>query len=265
MVEGHPPLGSLAVSALSRSFGGLRAVAELTFSVVPGGVTALIGPNGAGKSTTFDLVTGLLRPTAGRVEFDDHDITGFSPHRIAALGISRTFQNLQLFSEMTVLENVLVGLHTRLRASVVTSGLRLPFVRSEERSAQERAREHLARVDLLDDEHRPARSLPFGRQRLLELARALVSEPRLLLLDEPAAGLNTAETLRFADLIRTICASGTTVLLVEHNMRLVMDVSDRVVVLNHGRRIFEGLPAAAQTNPTVIEAYLGRGRDVRAA
>jgi branched-chain amino acid transport system ATP-binding protein len=253
-------MATLLVEGLSRRFGGLQAVDDLSFSVESQSITALIGPNGAGKTTTFNLISGLIRPDSGRVQFDGHDIGGLAPARICAAGIGRTFQNLQLFGEMSVLENVIVGMHTRLRANILWAGLRPRFVRDEEQAAREAATALLARFGLGDVAPQPAKSLPFGRQRLLDLVRALASQPRLLLLDEPAAGLNSAEARGLGNMIRQIRDTGITVLLVEHNMRLVMEVSEKVAVMNFGRKIFEGAPPEVQRSPEVIEAYLGRSR-----
>ena len=247
----------LEVAGLTRRYAGLFAVDSVEMQVMPGGVHAVIGPNGAGKTTLFNLVSGLVPPSAGRIRFAGRDVTALPAERRAALGLARTFQNIRVFAAMTVLENVLTGLHARLSANLPSVVLRLPRFRAEERRAVARAREALDLVGLADKAGLRAQALSYGDQRRLEIARAMAPEPRLLLLDEPAAGMNPAETEALATLVRRLSGLGTTVLLVEHDMGFVMDISDRVTVLNFGRRIYEGTPQAVRQEPAVIEAYLG--------
>lgn len=247
----------LETRGLNRSFGGLRAVADVDISVSRGGIHAVIGPNGAGKTTLFNLIAGTLAPHSGGVLFDGRPITGWKPHAIAALGIARTFQTTKLFGHMTVLENVMVGRHSRTRSGFVAGMLSLPRTWREDREIEAAARRILEDLGLAAHEKQPASDLPFGRQRLVEFARALATEPKLMLLDEPAAGLNIYETRELAALIRRIRDRGVTCLVVEHDMALVMDISDHVVVLDQGRKIAEGPPRAIQRNPEVIRVYLG--------
>jgi len=247
----------LAVAGLEKSFGGLRAIADLDLSVFPGRIQAVIGPNGAGKTTLFNLIAGVFPPTRGEFHFGGKKMNGLKPHEIARMGISRTFQNVELFAHMSVLENVMVGGHNRLRAGVFQAGFRLAGMRREERECRERALDELRFMGLEQKASLDALSLPLGEQKLLEIARALATEPKLLLLDEPAAGLNPRDTGRLSETVLRIRERGITILLVEHDMNLVMEISDVVSVLNYGRKIAEGKPREIQRNPEVIAAYLG--------
>ncbi len=247
----------LETDGLTRGYAGLVAVDHVTLAVPAGGIHAVIGPNGAGKTTLFNLISGLVAPSAGRIRFAGQDVTGLAPYRRAALGLGRTFQNIRIFAEMSVLENVLTGLHATLHTGLAGVLARLPGFRAEERQAVAAARAALALVGLAGREAHSAGSLSYGDQRRLEIARAMAGQPRLLLLDEPAAGMNPAETAELAELVRRIAAGATTVLLVEHDMGFVMSLSDHITVLNFGRRIFAGTPAQVKREPAVIEAYLG--------
>ncbi len=250
-------MGFLEVAHICRSFGGLRAVDDVSFEVGRHQIKAVIGPNGAGKTTLFNLITGTLRCDSGEALIDGVPIQNQPPHRIARRGISRTFQNIKLFSNMTVLENVMVGRHIRSRAGFVQAMLRLPGARREEREIRERSLEILEVMEIANLADQDAASLPFGTQRIVEIARALATEPALLLLDEPAAGLNIYETARVSEMITKIRDRGVTVLVIEHDMSLVMNISDEIVVLSSGKKIAEGVPADIQKNEEVIRVYLG--------
>ena len=247
----------LRVVGLTHNFGGLRALEQVTFSVPEGAVFGLIGPNGAGKTTLFNCVTGVFPPSRGDIWLAEGPLTGLPPLAVAALGISRTSQNLRPWRDMTVLENVLVGCHLLGKCGLLGSALRLPACRREERRLRELALQCLERVHLADHAHDLVGELPLGGQRMVELTRALAANPRLLMLDEPAAGLHTRETQDLGDLIASLREQGLTVFLIEHDMSLVMSVCDRVAVLDHGELIAEGTPREVQADRRVLEAYLG--------
>ncbi|HEY6863737.1 MAG TPA: ABC transporter ATP-binding protein [Burkholderiales bacterium] len=247
----------LRAESLSKRFGGLNAIADLTFEVERGAVHSVIGPNGAGKTTLLNLLSGVYAPSSGRITFDGRDVTDRAPYQLAARGIARTFQNLQVFFNMSALENVMVGRHLHERCGLAAAMLRPPRVARAERACREESAELMRRVGLGAYLSSRASALPYGALKRLEIARALAARPRMLLLDEPAAGLNPTETLEIDELIGGIAADGVTVVLVEHNMRLVMGVSDRVLVLDFGQKLAEGTAEAVRGDPRVVEAYLG--------
>jgi branched-chain amino acid transport system ATP-binding protein len=251
----------LRVENLKKSFGGVHALKGLSFAVTAGIIKAVIGPNGAGKTTLFNVITGVFPPNGGSIALDGVSIEGQKSRDIARLGVSRTFQNVEIFGRMTVLENVMVGRHIQSRAGIIGTGLRLSKMRREERQIRESAMDYLQFVGL---EHRAgelAANLPLGEQKLLEVARALATDPKILLLDEPAGGLNTRETEGLAVLINRILERGITIVLVEHDMNLVMDISDEILVMNFGEKIAEGKAKQVKDDPLVIEAYLGEEVD----
>jgi branched-chain amino acid transport system ATP-binding protein len=251
----------LKAVGLTKTFGGLAAVKDVSFEITRGTIKAIIGPNGAGKTTLYDLLTGIYLPDVGSVIFGGREIIGLPTHVIAALGIARTFQTIRLFTRMTVMENIMVGLHHRTRAGMLASSLRLPAARREEGWMRQEALRYLDMVGLEMQAENPAGSLPFGQQRLLEVARALATDPKVLLLDEPASGLNAYETRELGEIIYAVRDMGITVILVEHDMGLVMRISEEVLVLDYGEIISEGSPESVRNDPKVVEAYLGSQLD----
>jgi len=254
------PENLLVAERVRKEFGGLVATDDIDFTIPRGSIVALIGPNGAGKTTFFNQSTGVYAPTSGSIVFDGTEVVGKPPHAIVELGVGRTFQNIRLFAQMTALENVLVGMHCRLKGGIVSSIVRTPRVRREEKGAYDRARELLTYCGLPRRHEEYAGTLPYGDQRRLEVARALATSPKLLLLDEPTAGMNMQETADFTAFVRRMRdEKDLTVLLIEHDMKVVMGVSERITVLEYGEKIAEGTPAEIRANERVIEAYLGRG------
>jgi len=249
----------LEVCSLTKRFGGVTAQDNISFAIEPGIVCGLIGPNGAGKTTLFNMITGIYKPDSGQVLFNGRPTRKMAVYQLVKAGIARTFQHVELFGSMTLLENVLVGMHVRTRSGFWGAVTRMPWVMKEERQAREKALALLDFTGLSDYAHRPAGDLPVGRQKMAEIARALASDPRLLLLDEPAAGLNAVETDALGRLIQKVKKKGITMMLVEHDMSLAMGISDKLIVLDRGRKLAEGTPREIQNNQAVMEAYLGQG------
>jgi len=247
----------LEIRNISKNFGGISALTDVSLTIKEGEIFGLIGPNGAGKTTMFNIITNMYAPSGGDILFRGETITGISPHKITYRGICRTFQNIKLFQQMTVLENVMVGRHSRSSAGVLSSVLRMPSQKREEEELMKKAEELLNLVGLASHMHMIAENLSYGQQRRLEIARALASDPKLLLLDEPAAGMNEKETDSLYDLIKEVQKRGVTVLIIEHDMPLVMKLCDRITVLNFGEKLAEGTPDEIQNNDSVVEAYLG--------
>jgi branched-chain amino acid transport system ATP-binding protein len=270
IVSGHTPAESgdtlLAVSAVSKHFGGVRAVQDMSLEVRGGGLTSIIGPNGAGKTSLLNIISGFYRPDTGSVSFEGRDVTGIRPSGIAALGIARTFQNIALFSGMTVLDNIMLGRHVRMRAGVLSSILYWGMAQREEVAHRARVEELIELLELEDLRKQPTSGLAYGLRKRVELGRALALDPKLLLLDEPMGGMNQEEKEDMARFILEVNREwGTTIILIEHDMAVVMDISERVVVLDHGRKIAEGTPEEVQRHPDVIRAYLGGAERAEAA
>ncbi|MFO7321687.1 MAG: ABC transporter ATP-binding protein [Chloroflexota bacterium] len=249
----------LEVTNLTKSFGGITAVRDVTLGIPEGSISAIIGPNGAGKTTLFNLLTGIYKPTSGQIMFNGRSIVGLSPDKVNAAGIARTFQNIRLFPAMTAIENIMVGMHSRLKISVIDTLLRNSAFHQQEKAVSDKARDLLSFVGLLHKANEVSRNLPYGDQRRLEIARALASDPKLILLDEPTAGMNPQETVAATQLFRRVRDElGITVVLIEHDMTVVMGISEHITVLDYGQKIAEGPPEAIRNNARVVEAYLGR-------
>jgi branched-chain amino acid transport system ATP-binding protein len=249
----------LKAENITKTFGGITALEDVSVTITKGEITGIIGPNGAGKTTLFNIITGIYTQTSGRIFLNGGNISTFPPEKLARMGLVRTFQNIELFGQMSVLENVMVGLHTKSRSGIISCAFKLPGHVKEERVVRKRAMNWLDFCGLKEEAGTVAGNLPFGKGRLLEIARAMAVEPQIILMDEPAAGLNNQETVQLADIIRKIRDSGVTVVLVEHDMELIMDICDTIVVLDLGRKLAEGTPRQIQENPAVIAAYLGAG------
>jgi len=254
----------LEVRGLTKHFGGIKAIEDVSFRIEGGSIASIIGPNGAGKTTLFNCLTGITKPTKGSLYLSGTDITGIPSHKIVGLGIARTFQNIRLFREMTVLENVLISQHLKISTGLFGTLMKDNAFLSKEKAAREKALEYLGFVGLCDSAHVPSLNLPYGGQRRLEIARAVATDPVLLLLDEPTAGMNPQETGEIMEIIMRLQKLGKTILLIEHDMKVVMGISETIVVLDHGVKIAEGAPGAIKKDQMVIEAYLGRQEHAQA-